>query len=103
VEACFFAGLMRPDFLSLALVVAGIEVLLRSPSPSGAVGSALLVLLGLFTKPQALAAVFAICVYLVIVDRKRLLAFVAVGAAGGASIVVLGEILSGRRFIAHHF
>jgi Dolichyl-phosphate-mannose-protein mannosyltransferase len=103
IEACYFAGLMRPDFLSLALVVCAIDVLLRKPSIGGAIASALLALLGLFVKPQAFAAVFAMTVYLAIVDRKRLRAFVAVGAAGGVSIVVLGEILTGRRFIAHHF
>jgi hypothetical protein len=103
VEACFSAGLMRPDFLSLALVLCAMDVLLHRASIGGAVASALLLLLGLFVKPQAFAAAFAMTVYLAIVDRKRLWAFVAVGAAGGASIVVLGEILTGRRFIAHHY
>ena len=102
VEACYFAGLLRPDFLSLALVLCGIEVLLRKTSVSGAVASALLTLLGLFVKPQAFAAVFAMTVHLAITDRKRLMAFAAVGAAGGAAIVVAGEILTGHRFLAHH-
>jgi len=102
VEACFFAGLLRPDFLSLALVLCAIDVLLRKASLAGAVVSALITLLGLFVKPQAFASVFAMTVYLAIRDRKRLWAFVAVGAAGGASIVALGEILTGRRFIDHH-
>jgi hypothetical protein len=103
IEACYFAGLMRPDFLSLALVLCAIDVLLSRDSVRGAVASALLTVLGLFVKPQAFAAVFAMTAYLAIRDRKRLQAFVAVGAASGASIVALGQILTGGRFIDHHY
>ena len=103
VEACYFAGLLRPDVLSLALVLCAIDVLLRKATVSGAVAAALLTVLGLFVKPQAFAAVFAMTVHLALTDRKRLWAFVAVGAATAASIVVAGEILTNHRFVDHHF
>jgi hypothetical protein len=102
IEACFFSASMRPDVLSMALILCAIDVLLRRPSVWGTASSAVLVLLGMFAKPQAFAAVLAICVYLVLVDRRRLAIFVAVGIAGGASIFGLGQILSGGRFLDHH-
>ena len=102
IEVCFFAGVLRPDVLSLALVLAGLEVLLRRPTIPGAVSSALLMLLGLFAKPHSLAAVFAACVHLALTDRKRLAAFVSVGMAGGALIFGLGQLLTGGRFLDHH-
>ena len=102
VEVSFFAGVMRPDVLSLALVLAAMDVLIRRPTIPGAVASALVMLLGLFTKPHSLAAVFAVCIYLALKDRKRLAAFVAVGMAGGALIFGLGQFLTGGRFLDHH-
>ena len=102
IEVCFFAGVLRPDVLSLALVLAAIDVLIRRPTVGGAVCSAFLMLLGLFTKPHSLAAVFAACVFLALRDRKRLVAFVTVGMAGGALIFGLGQLLTGGRFVDHH-
>lgn len=102
VEACFYAGVMRPDFLSLALVLAAMDLVLRHTSKRSAALAALLVLTGLFTKPHALASVFAICIYLAATDRKRLVPFIAVGAAGGTLVLVLAQMLSGGRFLEHH-
>lgn len=102
VEVCYFAGAMRPDVLSLALVLGSIDVLLRRPSLPGAAASAVLLLLGMFAKPQAFAAVAAMSLYLAVVDRRRLAVFMAVGAAGGAVILGAGETLTGGRFLDHH-
>src|SRR5437879_5281584 len=102
VEACFYAGVMRPDFLSLALVLAAMDLVLRHTSKRGAAAAGLVVLAGLFTKPHALASVFAICIYLAAIDRKRLVPFIAVAAAGGTLVLGVAQILSGGRFLAHH-
>jgi len=77
-EVSYYAGSLRPDLLSLALVVSALATLLRWPTIRGTVSSALLLLTGLFVKPQAFAAVCAVCIYLAMVDRKRLAAFIAV-------------------------
>jgi Dolichyl-phosphate-mannose-protein mannosyltransferase len=102
-EIAFYAGSMRPDVLSLALVVSALSTLIRRPTLAGTVGAALLLLVGLFVKPQAFAAVSAACIHLASVDRKRLVAFIAVGAVGGALVLGLGQILTAGRFLDHHY
>ncbi len=102
-EVSYYAGSLRPDLLSLALVVSALATLLRWPTIRGTVSSALLLLTGLFVKPQAFAAVCAVCIYLAMVDRKRLAAFIAVGAVGGALIFGLGQFLTHGRFLDHHY
>ncbi|HZX64828.1 MAG TPA: glycosyltransferase family 39 protein [Myxococcales bacterium] len=103
VEACYFAAAMRPDMLSLALLLCGMDVLVRRPSLRGTVASALLVSAGMFVKPQSFATVFAMCAHLALVDRKRLAVFAVVGVAAGIAIVGVGEVLTGFRFLDHHF
>jgi len=47
IEISFYAGSMRPDLLSLALVVSALATLIRWPTIRGTVSSALLLLAGL--------------------------------------------------------
>jgi hypothetical protein len=94
------AGLgLRADSLPLLLQLLAVAAVAGSRRPAATVAGAALAALAFSAKLSAVWAPLAICVWLAVVDRRRLAWFLAAyGALIGGLLVVLGAVSEGRIF-----
>jgi hypothetical protein len=90
---------LRADTLPLLLQLLAVAAVAGSRRPAGTVAAAALGALAFAAKLSAVWAPLAICLWLAVVDRRRLLGFLAAYAAVVAAVlVVFGALSDGRLF-----
>jgi hypothetical protein len=90
---------LRADSLPLLLQLLAVAVVADSRRPAATVASAALAALAFSAKLSAVWAPLAICLWLAVVDRRRLVWFLAAYAAlVGGLLAVLGAVSDGRIF-----
>jgi len=90
---------LRADTLPLLLQLLAVAAVAGSRKPTATVAAAALAALAFAAKLSAVWAPLAICVWLVVVDRRRLLVFLAAYAAlVGAVLGLFGALSDGRIF-----
>jgi hypothetical protein len=91
---------LRADALPLLLQVLAIALVAGAGSPTSTVGAAALSALALLSKSSAVWAPLAIAVWLLAVDRRRLLWFLAAyGVLVGVLLAFFGAVTDGRFFL----
>jgi hypothetical protein len=90
---------LRADSLPLLLQLLAVALVARSQKPAATVASAALAGLAFAAKLSAVWAPLAICVWLAVVDRRRLVWFLAAYVAMvGAVLALFGALSDGRIF-----
>jgi hypothetical protein len=90
---------LRADSLPLLLQLLGVAVVAGSRRPAATVAGAALAALAFSAKLSAVWAPLAICLWLAVVDRRRLVWFLsAYGALVGGLLAILGAVSDGRIF-----
>lgn len=85
-----FAYTCRPDILAIAFTLAGLDWFLTHPDPKGAAVTAVLFLVGIFTKHVVISAWLALCLYLLWSRQWKSLAVLVGGLVAGALLVLQG-------------
>jgi hypothetical protein len=92
-------GMNDPQFLAMLFSVAGLYCFVREPeSDKWLRWSAVLFVLGIFTKQSLLALPSAVAIQLLLNNRKRLAVWLVAGAAAGFGLLLLTFLIGGPYF-----